>query len=277
MDETTITTNNTHSNTTQSLKDGEERIPEIDQSGSKEESEKDVVEESEAIPPMNEFEKKLFDLRLKMNQARKANQKEVEEEFKRINQKSRRNRGHHEDDDDQSDEEEGARKNKKDKKKEKEDPNSLNKLLSTTAAEAEWTIARNKQKEETAATYGLNAFTSDAYYRAYEKRVEKLEKTKLSQPNSSSTEGKSSSLEINPFDYGRVNNEVSTEALDRVRQDVLDREKQRRKFSRRRMHTDAEDVDYVNEKNAQFNKKLKKSFDKYTVEIRQNLERGTAI
>jgi hypothetical protein len=43
------------------------------------------------------------------------------------------------------------------------------------------------------------------------------------------------------------------------------------------MVVDAHNVDYINDRNAAFNKKLKKSFDKYTVEIRQNLERGTAV
>lgn len=39
----------------------------------------------------------------------------------------------------------------------------------------------------------------------------------------------------------------------------------------------SDDVDFINDKNEAFNKKIKRSFDKYTVEIRQNLERGTAI
>jgi pre-mRNA-splicing factor SYF2 len=43
------------------------------------------------------------------------------------------------------------------------------------------------------------------------------------------------------------------------------------------MNLDPADVDYINNDNAMFNKKLKRSFDKYTVEIRQNLERGTAL
>lgn len=51
----------------------------------------------------------------------------------------------------------------------------------------------------------------------------------------------------------------------------------RKKFSRRRQEFDSEDVTYINDRNKMFNKKIKRAFDKYTVEIRQNLERGTAI
>lgn len=49
------------------------------------------------------------------------------------------------------------------------------------------------------------------------------------------------------------------------------------KFSRRRQHFDENDVDYINERNAKFNKKIARFYGKYTAEIKQNLERGTAI
>jgi len=39
----------------------------------------------------------------------------------------------------------------------------------------------------------------------------------------------------------------------------------------------AADIDYINDRNKHFNKKIKRAYDKYTVEIRQNLERGTAL
>lgn len=48
-------------------------------------------------------------------------------------------------------------------------------------------------------------------------------------------------------------------------------------FSRRRAFDEDKDVDYINERNRKFNQKLSRAYDKYTVEIRQNLERGTAI
>lgn len=49
------------------------------------------------------------------------------------------------------------------------------------------------------------------------------------------------------------------------------------KFSRRRTDMEGADVDFINDRNAVFNKKIKRAYDKYTVEIRQNLERGTAL
>ena len=51
----------------------------------------------------------------------------------------------------------------------------------------------------------------------------------------------------------------------------------REKYSRRRMHNDDADIDYINERNMKFNKKLERFYGEHTAEIKQNLERGTAV
>lgn len=51
----------------------------------------------------------------------------------------------------------------------------------------------------------------------------------------------------------------------------------RSKYSRRRAYNDDSDIDYINERNAKFNKKAERFYGKYTAEIKQNLERGTAV
>ena len=48
-------------------------------------------------------------------------------------------------------------------------------------------------------------------------------------------------------------------------------------FSRERRTNPDEDPFHINERNRVFNKKVSRSFDKYTIEIRQNLERGSAL
>nr|XP_030730036.1 pre-mRNA-splicing factor SYF2-like [Globicephala melas]XP_030730046.1 pre-mRNA-splicing factor SYF2-like [Globicephala melas]XP_030730055.1 pre-mRNA-splicing factor SYF2-like [Globicephala melas]XP_030730065.1 pre-mRNA-splicing factor SYF2-like [Globicephala melas]XP_030730075.1 pre-mRNA-splicing factor SYF2-like [Globicephala melas] len=67
----------------------------------------------------------------------------------------------------------------------------------------------------------------------------------------------------------------STEETDRM---VVDLEKQiekRDKYSQRRPYDDA-DIDYINERNAKFNK-AERFYGKYTAETKQNLERRTAV
>ena len=51
----------------------------------------------------------------------------------------------------------------------------------------------------------------------------------------------------------------------------------RSKYSRRRAFDPDSDIDYINERNMKFNKKLERFYGKYTADIKQNLERGTAV
>jgi pre-mRNA-splicing factor SYF2 len=89
---------------------------------------------------------------------------------------------------------------------------------------------------------------------------------------------------------GRVNTPVeddyahdhkpSKEAIDRLVDDLDKGEAARRKARAARGLKDEEaggDVTYINQKNKQFNDKLSRFYNKYTTEIRESFERGTAI
>ncbi|RKF75531.1 Pre-mRNA-splicing factor syf2 [Golovinomyces cichoracearum] len=68
-------------------------------------------------------------------------------------------------------------------------------------------------------------------------------------------------------------------AIDRLVKDLQQAEEVRLKKRRERMAQNGEDGDvtYINEKNKQFNQKLSRFYNKYTVEIRDSFERGTII
>lgn len=66
-------------------------------------------------------------------------------------------------------------------------------------------------------------------------------------------------------------------AVDKMVTDLEHQISKRKSFSRRRTHNDDEDIDYINERNSRFNKKMERFYGEYTAEIKQNLERGTAI
>merc|ERR1711972_505559 len=71
--------------------------------------------------------------------------------------------------------------------------------------------------------------------------------------------------------------QATEEAKDRLQaamEGIVDNKK---KFSRRRTYVEDEEATYVSERNRHFNKKLERSFNAYTQEVRQNLERGTAL
>lgn len=69
----------------------------------------------------------------------------------------------------------------------------------------------------------------------------------------------------------------SKEGVERMVEDVNKQIEIRSKRSRRRRFDEDADVDYINERNMRFNKKLERFYGQYTDEIKQNLERGTAM
>jgi len=69
----------------------------------------------------------------------------------------------------------------------------------------------------------------------------------------------------------------SEEAVDNLAADVEKQIQKRAKYSRRRAHDEDEDIDYINERNMKFNKKLERFYGKHTATIKQDLERGTAV
>jgi len=75
-----------------------------------------------------------------------------------------------------------------------------------------------------------------------------------------------------------VRNRPEKEAVDRLVGDIKKAEEQRLKKRRARQNQEEDgDVTYINVKNKQFNEKLKRFYDKYTTDIRESFERGTAM
>ncbi|KAG2448566.1 hypothetical protein HYH02_006457 [Chlamydomonas schloesseri] len=65
--------------------------------------------------------------------------------------------------------------------------------------------------------------------------------------------------------------------VDKMVAELQERDRKKDEFSRRRRHNDGSDVDFINDRNAHFNKKIQRAFGQYTTEIKGNLERGTAL
>ena len=77
---------------------------------------------------------------------------------------------------------------------------------------------------------------------------------------------------------GFVEQKPKKENVDRLVDDLRKAEEVRlKKRAQRRGVVDEGDVSYINEKNKQFNLKLGRFYDRYTVGIREAFERGTAL
>lgn len=82
--------------------------------------------------------------------------------------------------------------------------------------------------------------------------------------------------EINTMQYLQQH-QPEDARVDAMVKELEEQAGRRSQFSRRRTHNEDADVTFINERNRNFNKKIARAFDKYTVEIKENLERGTAL
>jgi hypothetical protein len=216
---------------------------------------------------MSDMEKRLFLIRMRMNKGRKENKAAVDEEYKKNSDPNYEKK------------QRAAEWNDK-KKKWSNDMKHAGLLESEsymleTAEAAGRQMDKAAEKARNAATFGWEAFTAESDYKAYKKRLAKLPTSQAS-GDLSSTIITTAESGLDPMQYGKIGTDVTTDGLRRIKTDTEDREKQRLKYSRRRNEYDST-AGGINDNNEVFNKKIKRAFDKYTVEIRQNLERGTAL
>ncbi|GMH00719.1 hypothetical protein Nepgr_002558 [Nepenthes gracilis] len=68
---------------------------------------------------------------------------------------------------------------------------------------------------------------------------------------------------------------ISKDKIDKMVQELKDREEKQKSYSRRRKFLEEKDIDSINDRNEHFNKKIERAVGKYTLEIKNNLERGT--
>ncbi|KAG8961656.1 hypothetical protein FRC03_005113 [Tulasnella sp. 419] len=154
----------------------------------------------------------------------------------------------------------------------------------------EYTVEENDEWEKRQArkkrrsNFEFNDY-DDAARRKYKKDIEFIkpdleayEKQKAAASGSSSTAlaaAKDLYRDANSLIY--ADNKPSEDAIDRVIAKFNKDEDARRKFSRKRPNEDEGDVTYINEANKVFNKKIERYYNKYTAEIRESFERGTAL
>ena len=211
-------------------------------------------------------QRRLFELRLKLNESRKANQKAVIEEKKRKEapedyEKMQRKKR-----------EESVAK-RRDELAEARGIDPANKHLLVTAEDAAESYRRGKKKTTAS---GGEVFSKHNLYDAYEKRTRNVrineEEYALAKANDPTFYAGAENLQ-----YGRTGANVPAENVDRMVAELEEQKRKRANFSRRRKHYDERDVTHINDRNEHFNKKIERAFGQHTREIKANLERGTAL
>jgi cyclophilin family peptidyl-prolyl cis-trans isomerase len=227
-------------------------------------------DEADDLPPgewesMSSQQKKLMQLRRRLNQSRKANQREVVGERKRQAGGSTKQTQHERD--------EEAKPGWKKQWEEDAHIMGLDQSKPHLLESQESAEARHKRKQS-AKMHDTSAHAPENAYREYNNRSgdidlspEIVQKKKEVEPMMNE--------ENNMLEYG----EHMRDDPDRVDALLNELGKKQRKAQaqlRKRVRRSKE-ADAVNLDNDAFNKNVDKSFDKHTTEIKQNLERGTAL
>ncbi|XP_033210722.1 pre-mRNA-splicing factor Syf2 [Belonocnema kinseyi] len=209
--------------------------------------------------------KKLHELHLKRNEARTQNHQAVIDESKRDNLpknwESRKRQA------DWILQDEAARKDAEEKGLDYD----RTKLLNMGALDAQHIARKQKKKNPDP---GFSDY-EQATIRQYNRNIKGIK------PNMDAYE--EAKEKLGPAFYGDRNTilhglvEDKKDAVDKMVEDLEKQIAKRNKYSRRRMHNDDADIDYINERNARFNQKLERFYGEHTRETKLNLERGTAI
>ncbi|XP_004082438.1 pre-mRNA-splicing factor SYF2 [Oryzias latipes] len=209
--------------------------------------------------------RKFRELHFKRNEARKQNHQEVVEEDKRLklpsNWEAKKARLEWELAENEKKKECAARG---------EDYNRV-KLLEITADDAErWERKKKKKNPDT----GFAGY-AEAQFRQYQRLTRQIRPDLESYEKLREDSGEDFYPTSNSLIHGT--HVPTKDGIDRMVEDVEKQIEKRAKYSRRRAYNDDADIDYINERNAKFNKKAERFYGKYTAEIKQNLERGTAV
>ncbi|MQM04801.1 hypothetical protein Taro_037605 [Colocasia esculenta] len=216
-------------------------------------------------PHLNEKQKKMFELRLKMNEARKANQMAMVAEKNKLEAPP---------------ESRGISKQKwLDNRKKKIgkllDANGLDMKKAYMLDTQEMAEAKYKKWEKDPAPFGWDVFNQKTLYNAYKKRTKNME-VDMEAYNKAKEEDPDFYRNASSLQYGKAP-KIPQENIDRMVKELQDRDAKRKSFSRRRKFHEEKDIDSINDRNEHFNKKIERAFGKYTLEIKNNLERGTAL
>ncbi|KER32200.1 hypothetical protein T265_01635 [Opisthorchis viverrini] len=209
---------------------------------------------------------RLRELNLRRNAARKSNYAEVVEEDKRSklpsNWETRQKRLQWEEEDEIF----------RAKCAEQNIDADQARALEVSADVADRLEARKRRKYNT--DEGFSSY-ADASHRKYVKMTKHIKPDMKAYKQEKEKLGDLAFPTVNTL--GLQDRKDDPEAVERLAKRVQDEAAKRPAYSRRRAFDADADIDYINERNKRYNELLERHYGKYTAEIKQNLERGTAV
>lgn len=141
-----------------------------------------------------------------------------------------------------------------------------------------------ERAEKDATPFGWDSFNQATLYRAYERRAAAIPYSQADWDASTAASGGAAAGARPPAAAAAGTPQATAEAagvteenIAIMRKELMDREKKRVEYSRRRKFNPDAAVQGINSRNDHFVKKLDRFYGDHTKEIRANLERGTAL
>jgi len=137
--------------------------------------------------------------------------------------------------------------------------------------------ARSEKKERS--QYGVNDYYNpEGQYSNYERNLKSIR-----QRGAGSSATTTDSYDPTMASY--ANNDAASSSTAKLSErdgakrlaNEMKRRAEKKANQKRKVDFDETDVSYINDRNKRFNQKISRNFDEHTAEIRQNLERGTAL
>ncbi|KAL3687152.1 hypothetical protein R1sor_013461 [Riccia sorocarpa] len=225
----------------------EKAAQEAEDKAAQEAEEKRAAEE---YAKMSDKQKKLFDLRLKLNAARKAN------EAAKVAEKKR---------EEAPQEVRGVSKAKWFEERQKR----LGKVLETNGLDMKKAYMLDTQEqaeqkyekwEKKPAAFGWDVFNQKSLYNAYKKRSKNIPYG-MEDYNKAKEEDPEFFRDGSSLQYGKTP-DIPEENVDRMVDELNSRSVQRKEFSRRRKFHEEKDIDSINDRNEHFNRQLSVMFDR---------------
>eukprot|EP01134_Creolimax_fragrantissima_P006254 CFRG6254T1 len=148
------------------------------------------------------------------------------------------------------------------------------KYLNMSAREVE-SVMERKEKKDSLMNKGFGDYVT-AGMRSYQRDVGNLKVNKQEYEERKARGGDAFYAQANDLTVGTLGDK-HVDNVDRMVADLEKKIERRQKMSRRRAFDDEGDINYINERNMRFNQKADRYYASYTKEIKESLERGTAL
>jgi len=149
--------------------------------------------------------------------------------------------------------------------------------LSQPASDRIWEMNKRADKQERSQHGPNDYYNPEGQYANYERNLKSVRHVANRKGETTTLDSYDPTLNNHPNNNSNKPSTISEREGAKRLANEMKRRAEKKANQKRKLEFDAVDVTSINERNKKFNQKIGRNFDKHTAEIRQNLERGTAL